>query len=1029
MKRHAGLHLIRSSELRLLAAHFTDSLGDLSDDPFVTPTVIVPNNGVQRWLSQHIAGTNSVCAGLSFVRMTALFETLSGSDTPDSWRAPAIAGRIMALVDAQVPGLEPLAQALNANDQRFANAHRIARLLLRYARFRPEMLHAWSAASDVASLGLGFASWQAVLWRHLCEVTPAIDPAAAWLEMVERLRSDPAAWASGPVSVFAPRSMSRCDADLLAALATHHPVTVWLNTIPDNGRHHPLSARLGSRNIEMVDLLTERATSVREIEAPQRPATLLGAVQNSVLGSPSTTTITPDVSIDIHSSYGLGRQAEVLRETLTGLFQDNPDLEPRDVVVLCPAPEALAPHLNAAFGGPASSHPARWLRVRWPGAVVSEPNSLFSLASDVLTLPSQRATVSEVLSLAGHPFVARRFGFSLADLERLEELIELARVRWGLSPAHRAEYGLGNTAQNTWQTGIQRLLLGEALDGTAATIGHIAPVDDVDSSDVALLGRFAEFLSRVNQSARSSLTAPEWLSLVRDVIGSLADVPHEQSWQATQFESVLARLERQTTDVASPVSRSDVLAMVQSEFRTISRRPVFGTGDLLVCGMNDLAHVPHRVICLVGLDEGSFPRRAEHDGDNLMVHDPAPGDPDRARDDRQSILNAIMAAQNRLIVVYQGLSSHAIEARPAPSGITDLIQTVCALTGDEAAAERLITKEPLQPFSPLLFTEPARSFDAAGLAAARSLTQAVRSEQVDPFAVGTIPLEEKPDVLQLNDIIDFMAHPAKFFLKRRASLTLYEEDEALDQLPIAMDPLSRWACGNRIVTSLMSSLSPDQAKHLEWLQGDLPPGELGYHELEMVTRSAVATVTNVREYLSAPATWHTIDIEAAGIRLQGRAKEHGDLHVSAVYSKSSSKPLITAWVEMLALTVALGRPVGGVISRQGKCTELIAPSPGLAQHYLGQLAHLTVEGMERILPVPPNTAQRWLEHRKRQADPAEGLGFTWRYENDVVWKSVLGGRDPWQALCTTERWAVAGEPTLLGSLASIIWAPVGEATR
>ena len=43
-----------------------------------------------------------------------------------------------------------------------------------------------------------------------------------------------------------------------------------------------------------------------------------------------------DDSIRVHSCHGRGRQVEVLRDAVLHLLADDPTLEPRDVIVMCP---------------------------------------------------------------------------------------------------------------------------------------------------------------------------------------------------------------------------------------------------------------------------------------------------------------------------------------------------------------------------------------------------------------------------------------------------------------------------------------------------------------------------------------------------------------------------------------------------------------------------------------------------------------------------------------------------------------------
>jgi exodeoxyribonuclease V gamma subunit len=70
-----------------------------------------------------------------------------------------------------------------------------------------------------------------------------------------------------------------------------------------------------------------------------------------------------DRSVEIHACHGRARQVEVLRDAILHLLRDDPTLEPRDVIVMCPDIETFAPLIHATFGAPrptrTASRPAR----------------------------------------------------------------------------------------------------------------------------------------------------------------------------------------------------------------------------------------------------------------------------------------------------------------------------------------------------------------------------------------------------------------------------------------------------------------------------------------------------------------------------------------------------------------------------------------------------------------------------------------------------------------------------------------------
>ena len=57
-----------------------------------------------------------------------------------------------------------------------------------------------------------------------------------------------------------------------------------------------------------------------------------------------------DESLRVHSCHGRARQVEVVRDAILHALQEDPTLEPRDVIVMCPDIETFAPLIHATFG-------------------------------------------------------------------------------------------------------------------------------------------------------------------------------------------------------------------------------------------------------------------------------------------------------------------------------------------------------------------------------------------------------------------------------------------------------------------------------------------------------------------------------------------------------------------------------------------------------------------------------------------------------------------------------------------------------
>ena len=144
-----------------------------------------------------------------------------------------------------------------------------------------------------------------------------------------------------------------------------------------------------------------------------------------------------DRSLEIHACHGRARQVEVLRDAILHLLADDPTLEPRDVIVMCPDIETFAPLIHAAFGagdvtGEELPGALPDLRVRLADRSIRQTNPVLGVVARLLELVDERLTASQVLDLADREPVRRRFGFDDDDLARAEEWVRASGVRWGL---------------------------------------------------------------------------------------------------------------------------------------------------------------------------------------------------------------------------------------------------------------------------------------------------------------------------------------------------------------------------------------------------------------------------------------------------------------------------------------------------------------------------------------------------------------------------------------------------------------------
>ncbi|OBG79649.1 exodeoxyribonuclease V subunit gamma [Mycobacterium sp. E802] len=1057
-----AMHLHRAERTDLLADGLADLLSRSPADPFAQELVLVPAKGVERWLSQRLSNRLGVCAAVEFRNPRSLIAELTGTDEDDPWSADAMAWPLLAVIDENLdqPWLQAVATHLGhfemgdehelRQGRRYAVARRLAGLFASYARQRPQLLVDWDGLPEDLA-------WQAPLWQALLERVDAEPPHERHAKTLARLTESPSDLPER-LSLFGHTRLPVTEIELLTALATHHDLHLWLphpsdvlwqslsaHTGPLPRRQdtshrdvqHPLLATLG-RDLRELQRALPAPDSDEYLSSTGHPDTLLGWLQSDIAAD----VVRPagrihrrdDRSVQVHSCHGPARQIEVLREVLLGLLADDPTLEPRDILVMCPDIETYAPLITAGFGlGDVirGAHPAHKLRVRLADRALVQTNPLLSVAASVLTLAGGRATASEVLNLAESAPVRARFTFTDDDLEAVTAWVREANIRWGFDQEHRRPYGV-EFLHNTWRFGLDRVLSGVAMsDDSHAWLGTTLPLDDVSSNRVELAGRFADFVDKLAHTVgQLSGVRPlhEWLTALSTGIEALAY--SDEEWPATQVQREFAEIEEAVGAAATPMRLSDVRALLDRHLAGRPTRANFRTGTLTVCTMVPMRSVPHRVVCLVGLDDGVFPRLGAVDGDDALARDPRTGERDIRSEDRQLLLDAIGAATQTLVVTYTGANEYSGQARPPAVPLAELIDTL------KITAERpvdVVTTHPLQPFDirnvtpGALLPEGPFTFDPTALTAAQA--SAGRRADRPAFFAQPLPPPVAGDVA-LEDLVIFFKDPVKGFFRALDYTLPWDVDGVSDVMPVDIDALEEWTVGDRMLSDILRGMTPADAQQAEWRRGTLPPGQLGWRRAIALRDRCALLATEALRFQTHDPHAHDVDIDlGSGRRLTGTVSPvFDDRLVSVTYSKLDGKHLLQSWIPLLALVAAypdrdwsavcIGRPRRGDTPR---VTGLGPPDNPV--ELLADLVAIYDAGRREPLPLPVKTSYAWAAARHAGDDPEREAGYRWR-------TGRFPGED--EAPAHVRAWG-RGAPLSrlvgLGEYSERLWLPVLHAER
>jgi exodeoxyribonuclease V gamma subunit len=400
---------------------------------------------------------------------------------------------------------------------------------------------------------------------------------------------------------------------------------------------------------------------------------------------------------------------------------------------------------------------------------------------------------------------------------------------------------------------------------------------------------------------------------------------------------------------------------------------------------------------LLGLDDGAFPRRLETDGDDLLLASPRVGDRDPRSEDRQLLLDAVLAATEHLVITYSGHDERTNRLRPPAVPVAELLDVVDATVrrADAKPAHRqVVVEHPLQPFDARNFTpghpllDQPWSFDRVHLAGSRAAADQMPAR---PWLSAPLPPLDEP-VLELDHLVRFVEHPVRAFLRRRLGLYLSDgTDELVDALPIELDALEKWGVGDRLLHACLAGTDPDVAAAAERARGFLPPGRLADEILTGVAEEVrhLASAIAGLGFAAGPADSLDIHLDLPGGRgLIGTvAGRRGTTILMCTYSRLAPKHRLGAWVRFLALSAArpeldatiitVGRGAGRNPAPQAATLGPLAPTASERQSrafdHLAVLLDLYSRGLRAPLPLACNTSAAWAEARYHDKDTEEAF--------------------------------------------------------
>ncbi|MFZ0448829.1 MAG: exodeoxyribonuclease V subunit gamma [Desulfatiglandaceae bacterium] len=1033
-----GLKLYTSNRMELLGERIAEVLKAPLSSPLEKEIIVVQSKGMERWLKMRIATHHGVCANVQFPYPNAFVDDISRKVLRDFTEKspfdPAVmTWRILDLLPDCVrqSGFEAIRSyvgGVRSELKKYQLAATISDLFDQYLTFRPDMILSWEKGAE--------KDWQAMLWRRLIEKTGGLHRAAlhrrlitdlggknrrGFLELPER------------ISVFGISTLPPFHLQILSALAHVTEVNLflmnpcreyWGEIFSQRGKEaflkragqggdesgplhleegNSLLASMGTLGREFFSMVTELECEEQRYFMEPEPVNLLQTLQTDILnlrdrpaeGLEKSAVVAHDQSIRIHSCHTPMREMEVLYDQLLSMFEDDPALQPRDILVMTPDIEAYAPFVQAVFGVPESEETRIPFSIADRSPVAESP--LFESFLAVLELTKGRFTTEDVLNVLECEAIREKFRFTEQDLSMIRHWTGESGIRWGRDGAQRQGMGLPPYSENTWRFGLDRLLLGYAMPGSnhGRIFKDILPFDQVEGEDAAVLGRFVAFLENL-MSHVADLGKPRtiqtWAKTLQKILEDLFSEEGTGQRNAQMIRQSLADLREQAE--ISGFSGTLPLDAVKSAFLKQLGNKTYGSGFLTegvtFCSMLPMRSIPFKVICVVGMNGDAYPRQTRKLGFDLMIRKPRRGDRSRRNDDRYLFLETILSARDILYISYVGQSVEDNSTVPPSSLVSELLDYLeenFEFPGSSAenVQERLVVSHRLQAFSPAYFNGNRKYFSYSGENLEASMQKLSTSRAPCAFiSTGISPPGDEWKTVSLDAFMAFFSSPARFLLKERLGITLGVQDTGLHETePFKVDGLEKYLLEQHLLGEILSGKDPAHLFRGLKLEGRMPHGMAGKCTFERLSQGVEAFAKEVRKQSGdVPAHSLELEVDLNGLLVKGRIdgiRPTGLLQYR--YTTAKAKDHLALWIKHLLINQAgdPGIPRQSTLLASDGCW-IYSPVDS-SRELLEHLGKIYLRGLEKPLPFFPDTslayAKACLSEERHDADALERARARW----------------------------------------------------
>jgi len=1001
------LHLSNNMN-QLIKNELLPLIDQASADPLIPERIIVQSQGTSAFLKKEITKNRGVICNLDLPFLNnfvneILEKNLAEPPEIEFFQPEIMCWQIYSIledIEDKYSILNRYIAGRNRDLKRFQLAEKIARVFDNYQIYRPHIPLKWEKGDIKKD-----ESWQAEIW---CELTrDRISRARGFYNFIENGELSPD-FNRDHISIFGIPAMAPvylCFFKKLSHFIDIHYFNLCYNyskeyeKLPLNkekfcslykfdlaanpGQEYENSflASNGQSGLEFNRLLISIADQNIRKKVERSPVNLLNVIQNSVYNDERKVSLKSDDSIRIHQTHNKMREMEVLYNNLLNIINKDESVRPGDITVIIPQLEEYLPYIKAVFNRYKEDND-KYLPYRVADLSAFKFRQFIDTFINILNITNSRFKASYILQILENKMVSAAFDIDEDELELINKWVRESGIRWGIDEKYHRQYGMSAFRENSWRFGMDRMLLGYAINENEKIYKDILPYNKIEGQNSETLGKlvsFINFLVQLEWKFKKTHTLQEWHQIIQEIAETFFSSDN-QSYEYIFF------LENNIEKLFSSLDPGGELEFGIDTIRHYLKENIipetsgrgYFRGEITIGSARHLQGVPAKVIYIPGLNQGEFPRVESPLSFDLYNQEQWLGDRSKRNEDRFLFLSSLMAAQKYFYVSYIGYNDKNEEIPPS-SVISDLLDLLEDSSRNEEEYKELVNsihiKHRLHGFSPEYFTDSnnLQSYFENDFDAARALQNPPQTKQFfNKSAALPAPDERLITDISIEDLEDFVRNPAKHFTEKRLDLKfpVNYDKELKDIEPVELDYLELYQLDSRIQKNMIKNQDDERDYEILRHEGRLPVknrSRIIYNEhynsiQETLNKEYAGLAKTPAEYLGNLSS-KFIKLKINSTNIQGTLDSVYDNRINIHFkaAKFKGKYAIKMWLHHILLSSAVGETVETFAFFKNKkkepvCYQLKPVSIENAQNILEKIVELYIKNLHRPIPFFPNTS-------------------------------------------------------------------------